>query len=89
MALKSLSGILERKTLGAFRLPRIFMPEIMFALCTMNLNVSIPEIPFRIIIQILKNMMSKNSTPLGLKVRLQMASKQLLTSFNFLNTKNI
>ena len=40
MALKSISGILERKTLGAFRLPRIFMPEIMCALCTMNLNVS-------------------------------------------------
>ena len=40
MALKSIFGILERKTLGGFRLPRFFMPEVMCALCTMNLNVS-------------------------------------------------
>ena len=44
MALKSIFGILVRKTLGGFRQPPIFMKEIMSALCTMNLNVSISEI---------------------------------------------
>ena len=83
MAPKSISGILERKTLGAFRLPRIFMLKIMFALCTMNLNVSLTKIPFHIMIQLLKSMMSKNWTPLGMKVRLQMALKQLLISLDF------
>ena len=44
MALKSIFGILEQKTLGGFRLPQIFTKEIMSVLCTMNLNVSITKI---------------------------------------------
>ena len=41
MALRSIFGILKRTILGVFRQPRTFMPEIMCALCTMNLNVSL------------------------------------------------
>ena len=44
MALKYIFGILERKTLGDFRLLQIFTKEIMSALCTMNLSVSITGI---------------------------------------------
>jgi len=44
MALKSIFGILVRKTLGVFRQPLIFTKGIMSALCTMNLSVSITEI---------------------------------------------
>ena len=41
MALRSIFGILERTTLGVLRQPQTLMPEIMCALCTMNLNVSL------------------------------------------------
>ena len=44
MALKSIFGILVRKTRGVFRQPQIFTKEIMSALCTMNLNVCITKI---------------------------------------------
>ena len=40
MALRCIFGILKRTILGAFRHPQTFMQEIMRALCTMNLNVS-------------------------------------------------
>ena len=51
MALKSIFGIMERKTLGGFRLPRFFMKEVMSAFCTMYHNVSmnaVVRIPARL-----------------------------------------